>query len=145
LNNPQQAKEQTNVSEQNNQRVVEEIYAAFGRGDVEFILNALADEFDWYFPQEGKIPWSGRRKSREEVGQFFTEIVSNADVELFEPQQFVAQGDQVVVFGRERLRLKATGKAYDADWAHKWTILDGKVVAWREYTDTAAVVEAVKV
>lgn len=132
------------MSEQNNQRVIEEIYAAFGRGDVEFILNALADKFDWYLPQEGKIPWSGRRKTREEVSQFFTEIVSNADVELFEPQQFVAQGDQVVVFGRERVRLKATGRAYDTDWAHKWTIRDGKVAGWREYSDTAAVIEAMK-
>ncbi len=132
------------MSEQNNQRVVEELYAAFGRGDIESILNSLADDFDWISPRENEIPWGGRRTTREEVGQFFGTLVSNVDVELFEPQGFAASGDRVFVFGRGRLRSKATGKTCEVEWAHKWELRDGRVVAWREYTDTAAVAEIIR-
>lgn len=129
------------MSEKSNKQSVEEIYAAFGRGDIEFILNTLAGDFDWYHPREQEIPWGGRRKTRDEVAQFFVAIASNVDIEVFEPQEFTAGGDNVFVTGREKLRSKATGKTCQPEWIHKWTLRDGKVTAWREYTDTASVAE----
>ena len=61
------------------------------------------------------------------------------DVVEFEPQEFIAQADKVVVLGRFTMRVKATGRASRSAWVHVWTIEGGKVAYVREYVDTLAV------
>ena len=65
-------------------------------------------------------------------------------VEEFTPEQFVARDDQVIVFGHERMRTRAGGRVYGTDWVHVFTMRDGKIVGFREYTDTATIVEALR-
>ena len=60
----------------------------------------------------------------------------------FEPQEFVAQGDTVVVLGHYRFRPKTTGIAYDTDWAMVWWFRDGKIVKFQIHYDTATEVAA---
>jgi hypothetical protein len=38
--------------------------------------------------------------------------------------------------------IKKTGRKVAADWIHVFTIKDGKVTAFREFTDTAQFAEA---
>jgi len=54
------------------------------------------------------------------------------------PHEFVVEGDRVVVFGRYKETWKATGKTIDIPFVHSWTVEDGKLVAFQQYTDTAA-------
>lgn len=63
------------MSDQENMRVIEQVYAAFGRGDLPFILNRLADDVDWRHPRPADIPWGGDRRGRGEMAQFFARIV----------------------------------------------------------------------
>ncbi|KRR22535.1 hypothetical protein CQ14_35510 [Bradyrhizobium lablabi] len=48
----------------------------------------------------------------------------------------------VVVFGSERFLVKATGKEWAVDWMQVHEVRDGRIVRFREYTDTAAIAEA---
>jgi ketosteroid isomerase-like protein len=61
-----------------------------------------------------------------------------SDVEHFtvSPERFVEAGDTVLVEGRYRGRMKATGRAVDAQFAHVWQVRNGKVVRFQQYTDT---------
>lgn len=54
-----------------NIQLVADVYAAFGRGDIAFVLNALADDVEWHFPGPEGIPLTGNRRGREQVAQFF--------------------------------------------------------------------------
>ncbi len=56
--------------------------------------------------------------------------------------QFVARDDEIIVFGFERMRAKTTGRINEADWVHAWRLGAGQIVEFREYTDTATIVEA---
>lgn len=132
------------MSATDNQRLVEQIYAAFGRGDLPFILNALALDVDWRHPQPAKIPWGGVRRGREAVAQFFAALAQHLTVEEFQPHTLLAAGDQVVVLGQERMRVKSTGRVYTVEWAHVWTLRGGQVTAFCEYTDTAAILAALR-
>ncbi len=40
------------------------------------------------------------------------------------------------------MRVKATGRSYETDWVHVFTLREGAVAEFREYADTAAVAEA---
>ena len=53
-------------------QTVQDVYAAFGRGDVEAILAVLTDDVDWASEPESSIaPWHGVRRGKAEVPSFF--------------------------------------------------------------------------
>jgi ketosteroid isomerase-like protein len=132
------------TGEEENQWIVEQVYAAFGRGDLPHIATAMAEDVEWSFPQPAGIPWGGERRGHRGVADFLDTMTATLVVEQFTPLEFLARDDRVVVLGRERMRIRATGLAYEADWVHVWTVRGGKITRFREYTDTAAIVEALR-
>ena len=86
------------------------------------------------------MPTAGVRRGREQVAEFFKALDQVFEIQRFEPKQFIAQGEQVVVLGDDTAKVKVTGKVLTEEWAHAFTIRDGKITAFREYIDTAEVV-----
>jgi ketosteroid isomerase-like protein len=130
------------VKEQENTETVKLMYAAFGRGDKATLMEGFADDVEWEIAGPAAIPICGSRHGREQVAQFFTVLAETLEPQQFEPRQFIAQDDLVVVLGHERQRAKATGRSYEGEWAQVFTLRDGKVVKYREYFDTAAALAA---
>lgn len=130
------------MSEQDNAKIVGEIYAAFGRGDLPFVLSKLAEDVVWRHPRPADIPWGGERRGRVAVAGFFAAFGEHLEVEQFTPGRVIAREEQVIVLGHERMRATNTGKAYEVDWVHAWTLRGGQVAEFREYTDTATIIEA---
>jgi uncharacterized protein len=60
------------------------------------------------------------------------------------PQQFFDAGETIVVTGRYSGVYKATGKKLDAQLVHFWTLDDGKVTCFRQYTDTLQAAQVAK-
>ena len=133
------------MSEQDNVRTVQEAYAAFGRGDIAALLAMLDEGVEWVTPGPPEVmPTAGTRRGREGVAEFFSTLAETDDIEVFEPQEFIARGDKVVAIIKCRTRLKATGRAVDDELVHIFTVRDGRVTRFREYFDTAAAVEALR-
>ena len=118
------------TKEQENIRIVQQAYAAFLHGDMQALMNMYADDVDFFIPEPGEIfRFTGRRCGRQEVAQFFASLAESEDVE-FEPREFFAQGDKVVVLGHWRSRVKSTGSVLELDLAHVHTLREGKLVAF---------------
>ena len=133
------------MAEQENVQTVKEAYAAFERGDIPSLLNLVSEDVEWSLPGPSDIiPFAGEFRGREGVGRFFAALGGAEDVEIFEPQEFVAQGDKVVALGQYRWRVKQSGREYGGDWAHVFTVRDGKIAGFHEYMDTAAAADAYK-
>jgi len=126
------------MSEQDNRALVQRGYDAFGRGDIEALLVLLDDNVEWITPGPSDLPTAGRRRGRQQVAEFFKGVNSLLEIQRFEPESFVSEGDRVVVLGNETTRFKATGKVLDVRWAHVFTVRNGTVVAFEEYQDTSA-------
>ena len=131
--------------EQGNVQIVQQGYAAFGRGDVPALLEMLTDDVEWVGAGSAEaLPWAGRRRGREQVGQFFQALGGTLEFESFQPRQFIAQGDAVVVLGTERVRVRSNGRVVDTDWAMVFTLRDGKIARFRDYHDTAPMQAALR-
>ncbi|MDQ3173292.1 MAG: nuclear transport factor 2 family protein [Acidobacteriota bacterium] len=131
------------MTEQENLRIVQEGYAAFGRGDVAAALSNYADDVDWAMPGSPDIfPYAGQRRGREQVAQFYSTFAQTEDVEQMDLQDFIAQGDKVLVFGHYKGRVKSTGRSYTKDFIHAVTLRAGKVVKFREYVASDDMYEA---
>ena len=131
------------MNEQQNVQLVQEAYAAFQRGDIQSVLDRLSDEIVWNTPgPPAQMPLGGTRKGQNEVMSFFSMLMETEDIEHFEPVEIVAQGDKVVSFVSFRCRFRATGRTYETELAHVFTIRNGKIAAFREFYDTAAALPA---
>jgi uncharacterized protein len=126
------------MSEQDNVAVVRRAYENFKGGDIKGILDSLTDEVDWRLPEMEGVPFAGVRRGREGVGGFFSTLAESQESVSFEPREFVAQGDKVIALGTYLWRVKKTGREYGGDWAHVFTIRDGKIDGFHEYMDSAA-------
>jgi uncharacterized protein len=73
------------------------------------------------------------------VGESFSRIFDTEEVLHFEPRELVAQGDKVVALGNHAWRVKSTGREYETDFVHVFSVRDGKVTRFQEFMDTAVV------
>jgi ketosteroid isomerase-like protein len=69
-------------------------------------------------------------------------LASLEEVRSFEPHEFIAQRDKVVVLGHYVWQVKANGRTFESDFAHVFTVRGGQIAAFHEYTDSAAVAKA---
>jgi ketosteroid isomerase-like protein len=129
------------MSEQNKQ-LVRQAYENFKSADIQSLLGLMSDDVEWQLPETENVPFAGKRSGREQVGQFFQILADSQDVLQFEPQEFIAEGEKVVSLGHYLWRAKASGREYGGDWAHVFTIRDGKIVGFQEFMDTAAAAAA---
>ena len=117
--------------------MIRNLYDAFGRGDIPTILNMLTDDVDWYDPWPPAVPHAGRYRGRDDVLRFFSRIDESLAIEMFQPTEFIANGDRVIVFGSLRAKVKQTGLVYNNEWAMSWMLRGGRVTKWQIYEDTA--------
>jgi ketosteroid isomerase-like protein len=123
---------------QQNISVVQNGYAAFGRGDIPGFLSLLDADVEWTTPGSSDLPTAGTRRGPAKVGEFFGILNQLVTFEHFEPQSFFADGDRVVVLGTARSRVNGgSGKPLVENWCHVFTVRNGKIVAFFEYLDTA--------
>lgn len=129
------------MSEQN-KSTVNQAYSHFITGDIEALLNLFADDITWTLPEMEGVPFAGARTGRASVAEFFASVGTAQDSLRFEPRELIAEGDRVIALGSYTWRVKANGHEFTSDFAHAWTIRDGKAIDFREYMDTAACIAA---
>ena len=130
------------MSEQKNTRLVQQAYQSITAGDVQALLNALAEDVEWELPEMENVPFAGKWQGREGVRQFFGKVFEVQDVVEFEPEEYIAQGDKVVALGHFLMRIKATAIEFGSKWAQVWTVKNGRITRFYEYVDTAVVSKA---
>lgn len=118
--------------------VVQAAYSAFGRGDVPAILELVADAVEWKFVGARGMPYTGTCGTKGEVAKWFASIPQGDDIQAFEPREFIVGGDNVTVLGWERTRAVPSGKVFEADWVHIFTVRNGRVVRFWGMYDTEA-------
>jgi len=116
---------------------VQSIYEAFGRGDIDFILDQLTDDVDWAScPDSDVAPWHGIR-GKAEVPGFFKTLGDTLQVTEFTPLAFAANETDVMVVTHWAATAPATGKSAAMDIHHWWRFRDGKICFYRGTEDTA--------
>lgn len=122
-----------------NVKLVQSLYDAFKRGEIDTVVNAVTPDADWQVHGNPKdFPTIGRWKGQKGAQEFFRILADNLEPTEFTPQEFHAAGDAVFALGRYGWKVRATGKPAGGQWCHVFTVKNGKVARFREFTDTAA-------
>ena len=119
---------------------LQQMYAAFGRGDIDMLLANVTDDVTWGVDTAAReVPTYGIRNGREGVADFFATLAEYVDFKSFEPKTFAASGDEVLVTVDYDFSFRKNGKGLPVSALHRFRIRDGKVSSFRGYEDTAAV------
>lgn len=132
-----------------NIETVQEIYAAYGRGDVGAIIDRMAADVSWeHHPtgnsaQDRGVIFMRRRRGRDEVAEFFGEFVEAFEMPTFKPHSFLSGDGKVAVVIEYELVVRASGRRIHDEEVHLWDFdSDGRVAGHRGFLDTAKAIEA---
>jgi uncharacterized protein len=113
------------MSGQSGLEVVQRIYKAIGEGDIPTRLNLVTDDLDLRLFGSDKVPMAGSWIGREGLEQFLSIIAELSEFQIFQRDEFIVAGSEIVVLGHERCLVRTTGRVVDVNWAHVWTFRDG--------------------
>jgi uncharacterized protein len=121
-----------------NLATVQDIYDAFGKGDVPRILGHLSEDVEWeYGAGASDVPWLQPRAGRNGAAAFLSSL-AGLQFERFEPTTFLESKDLVVVLLNVEATVTSTGvRISEEDQIHLWHFgRDGKVERFRHRIDT---------
>lgn len=134
------------VSAPGNLAVVDGLYQAFAKGDVPAVLAAMDANIVWNeaenFPYADQNPYIGPDAVLNGVfGRILAEweYWNLTDIQLHE-----MSNNKVLATLRYKAKHKTNGKTIDSQTAHLWTLKDGKITAFQQFTDTKQAAEAMK-
>ncbi|MGI9478687.1 MAG: nuclear transport factor 2 family protein [Hyphomicrobiaceae bacterium] len=110
-------------------------------GSVDHWMSLLADEVDFRSLADGKsgLEFTARRSTRAEVGEYMSGLVAMFEMIHYTVDFYVAEDDRVVAVGRTSWRHRETGQTFDTPKADIARFKDGKITAFYEIYDTAAI------
>jgi ketosteroid isomerase-like protein len=112
--------------------VVDKMFEAFASINVDKILETVSDDTVWIYHGTQVIP-KAEYKGRDGVRNFFQAILNGTEVIKFQPEQFIVEGNMVVVLGNEHQKIKKTGKELKQKWVQVYTIENDLITRMEEF------------
>lgn len=120
---------------------VKSVYEAFAVGDIPTVMSYFASDIEWT-EAEG-FPYGGTYKGPGAILQgVFMRLGSEWNNYTAVPNELIDAGETVIALGKYSGTYKATGKSFQAEFAHVWRFREGKAFKFQQYTDTLRVHEA---
>jgi uncharacterized protein len=134
------------TSKKNNVEIVQNIYNDFGKGNVPAVQASLSADVEWNeaegFPYWEEKPFVGPDAV---VSGVFAKIGGEWDYwNLTDLKLHNMDNNMVLATGRYKGKYKKNGATINAQFAHVWTLKDGKVLKFQQYTDTKQVANAIQ-
>jgi ketosteroid isomerase-like protein len=133
------------MSEAANVQLIKEFYDTLGKGDLETALALLTDDVTFVVPGPPGIGAAGTWRGRSGVRECFVRLQEAQETQSIDVREFVAQGNAVVVLLHVIAKARSTGKRFESDLVHFFTVRDARIANLIDFFDTAALVDAYRV
>lgn len=117
--------------------VVQQMLAAFGKGDLETLKQTLSEDTVWVYHGVDGIPYNGTYEGKDGVVRFITNITGNVDVLDFQVAKIVADQNTVIVLGSEKQKIKSNNEVLEQKWVHVYTVENNLITRLDEFANTA--------
>ena len=131
---------------QENILIVRGLYDSFGKGDVPSLLGKMDHAVEWneaenFIYADGN-PYVGPQAVLEGV---FMRLGTEWEGFSVTPEEWMDAGNRVVVLGTYKGTHRGTNKRVRAQFAHVWSLKEGRVARFQQYTDTKQFADVVAV
>lgn len=86
-------------------------------------------------PYEGPAPYRGAHEVAEHV---LARITADIDRLALSNREVIGFGDTVACLGTYTGTARRSGRQLTLPYLHVWTVTDGRITEFRQFTDTAA-------
>jgi ketosteroid isomerase-like protein len=114
-------------------------------GSVDHWMGILSDNISFGSLAGGAfeaLPFATYYDRRTDLRRYFETMLRDWEMIYFTAQEFVAQGDVVVMRGVTAWRNRRTGKTFATPKVDFWRFRNGKAIEFFEYFDTAGALQA---
>lgn len=126
-----------------NLEIVQQAYAAFGKGDLASLLATMDPDIVWENPGPASPSYFGTNRGHAAVAaNVFGFLAENLQFDVFEPREFLLGADKVVVLLRLEARVKRTGEQVKHDAVHVFQFANGKVARFQDFQNSYALANA---
>ncbi len=121
------------------EKAVRSLYAARVEGDVEKVLQDIADDATFSLNARGTgVPaLAEASRGKPTIESVVKELIATWRFEDLEERSFLIDGDKAVVCVSARVTFIPTGKSDIFDIVDEFAFRDGKIVSLRQNTDTS--------
>lgn len=131
---------------ESNTAIVDKLYQSFAAGDIPAALATMDANIVWNeaesFPYADKNPYIGPEAVLNgvfaRIGEEW-EYWNLTDIQLYE-----MSNNRVLSTLRYQAKHKKTGKVINSQTAHLFTLKDGKIVTFQQFTDTKQAADAIR-
>jgi uncharacterized protein len=117
-------------------------YEAFNESGVEAIFERLGPGFR--VRDRASSPDRETRYGREGIKQLFDSYMEAFDALRLEPEEFIDEGDEVVVSLYQLARGKGSGARVVSRIAHVWTMQEGAAIGLQIFADKETALETLR-
>jgi len=130
------------LSDDATRAVVRDLYDAYARGDDQRVAALIHDDIDWVMHGPVQVfPFVGPRRGKTEVLAALAAVAKDYALERYEPEVVIVDGDRAAVLLNVAFTQRATGRMLTFRMVDMLRFRDGRVVEFREFSDTFDVVE----
>lgn len=122
-------------------QIVKAHYDASARGDLDGMLADLAPDAAW-IEMDGSLCAGTHIGRAAVIENVFKVIGAEFDQFGFALERLLDAGDDVVAIGGYHGHHRRSGKSFKVRTAHLWTVKDGKISRFEQFTDTRRLAEA---
>jgi ketosteroid isomerase-like protein len=134
------------MSTETNIAFIQDLYAAFGRGDLPYILERFApelEEFGVTANGQARAPWHITTATRDGVSKYFELLLGALEPVRFEVRHIAAADDYVYATLDHAYRVRKNGKMLPMkNGVHRFKVRNGRVIGWFACEDTQLTNEA---
>jgi ketosteroid isomerase-like protein len=122
--------------------LVRELFASYARGEGERVAALLDDNVDWTIHGPRNVfPFVGQRHGKADVLKVLAEIANDYAVQRYEPDIIIVENERAAVLSNVAFVQRATNRTLSFHIVDFLRFRDGRVVEFREFTDTFDLVE----
>lgn len=123
--------------EQAHLELLRRIYAAYGQGDPQPVIDALAEDcvFQSMEPSP-RVRFGSAYSGKAGFVRALEDMAADWELVSYRPTRMFADDDAAVVLADVAFRHRATGALVEFDKVDSWRFRDGRIVGFKEYYDT---------
>jgi ketosteroid isomerase-like protein len=142
-----ESKKQKMNNVKSSSEVVKDFFAAFGKGDMEGLINSFQDNCKITAVREsartGKEIY-GSYEGKQGVSDFISNLGAAFNTKAFTVNNVIGEGKVAFANGKFTHEIKSTGKMFSSDWALMCVVENGKILEYHFYEDSASFINANK-
>ena len=122
--------------------IVQELYKAYREGNAQRVAGLIHEDIDWCIHGPSRVfAFEGPRRGIAQVMEVLAAIGQQFELRRYEHELLIVEGERAAVLSQVSFIQRATGRTLSMRLINFIRVRDGKIVEFREFSDTFDVVE----